>query len=294
MNRFVCFAALAAVAIGPSAAFGYSIKKSNSGQELRWDEECVTYYVHNVVPRTLKQQRVVDVVKAAFSSWQTVKTSRLCLQYGGMTSAPFGFDSEKISDNKNTVSFESDSWEYGDDVLAVTTTIYNKKNFTIVDSDIVFNAVNYTWTTEDSDVKTDLQNAATHEIGHFLGLNHSDHTDATMYGTTIHPNETTKRHLADDDRQGISYLYVADDVPTTTSSTTVSEVKTDAPTEQPGNDPVAPNAESNQPKTNVIAQDSGSAGCTVTAAGQRSGGTLLLFLLLFGVATLSRRRNTAL
>ncbi|MFI5308936.1 MAG: matrixin family metalloprotease, partial [Polyangiales bacterium] len=52
----------------------------------------------------------------------------------------------------------------------------------------------------------DLQNVVTHEAGHFLGLGHSDVPNATMSArATI--GETSKRVLADDDRQGLCSIY---------------------------------------------------------------------------------------
>jgi hypothetical protein len=69
---------------------------------------------------------------------------------------------------------------------------------------------------QDGCVLMDLQNTATHEAGHFIGLNHScsgptsgciaDASDTTMFATaTI--GEISKRSLADDDRSGLCSIY---------------------------------------------------------------------------------------
>ncbi|EEF42266.1 metalloendoproteinase 2-MMP [Ricinus communis] len=51
----------------------------------------------------------------------------------------------------------------------------------------------------------DLESVAVHEIGHLLGLGHSSVEEAIMYPTI--PSRTRKIELANDDIQGIQYLY---------------------------------------------------------------------------------------
>jgi len=53
---------------------------------------------------------------------------------------------------------------------------------------------------------TDLQNVATHEFGHFLGLSHSDHEEATM-SCDAKASDTNKRTLEPDDIAGICASY---------------------------------------------------------------------------------------
>jgi MYXO-CTERM domain-containing protein len=53
----------------------------------------------------------------------------------------------------------------------------------------------------------DVQNTITHELGHVLGLMHSDTSaDLVMYPSAP-PGELTKRTLKDDDRDGLLSLY---------------------------------------------------------------------------------------
>jgi hypothetical protein len=61
---------------------------------------------------------------------------------------------------------------------------------------------------EENDPKLDIQNTLTHEIGHFLGLHHSEIAAATMSNTW--PADTTKRSLEVDDRRGCNFLYTPD------------------------------------------------------------------------------------
>jgi len=62
-----------------------------------------------------------------------------------------------------------------------------------------------------------------HEVGHFLGLDHSTIQIATMFSQAL-PAETKKRDLTQDDRNGYCALYgplsepIATPEPVTTSS----------------------------------------------------------------------------
>ena len=80
----------------------------------------------------------------------------------------------------------------------------------ILDSDILFNGDDFKWSTGHSaGGGHDVQNAATHEIGHFLGISHSVRVpDSTMYpGTSA--GELNKRTLHADDIAAVKELYVA-------------------------------------------------------------------------------------
>ena len=53
---------------------------------------------------------------------------------------------------------------------------------------------------------TDVQATITHEIGHALGIDHSDIPDATMYFEIL-GNAVHQRSLDDDDEKAVSHLY---------------------------------------------------------------------------------------
>ncbi|MEZ4749246.1 MAG: matrixin family metalloprotease [Bdellovibrionota bacterium] len=113
----------------------------------------------------------------------------------------------------NNVIFEASNWPFETSVIAITRNFFisgdSPKAGMILDSDIIFNGVNHSFTVTNETGKFDVQNIMTHEIGHLLGLGHEvtpEDTDATMHAMAI-PLETKKRDLASNDIAGIQSAY---------------------------------------------------------------------------------------
>lgn len=102
------------------------------------------------------------------------------------------------------------------------------------------------WTTStDSEEGTNLFNVAAHEIGHSLGLSHSNVESALMYPWYKEMENGYDYELPDDDKQAIQVLYGAPDyrskwaknpeyhpVPTTTTTTTTTTTRPTRPTQR--------------------------------------------------------------
>jgi hypothetical protein len=88
---------------------------------------------------------------------------------------------------------------------------FDNRSGALLDTDIAFNAVDYPWTIGGPGL--DIQNSATHEVGHACGLGHSAVTEATMFGKT-YAGETIKRTLHDDDLAGLAAIYGSGAPPT--------------------------------------------------------------------------------
>jgi hypothetical protein len=86
-------------------------------------------------------------------------------------------------------------------VVAVTTTQYDPETGRIIEADIILNDT-YSFSNSVFD-KNYLGNAMTHEIGHALGLSHSQLIDATMFFET----RKGQYSLHTDDISGVRYLY---------------------------------------------------------------------------------------
>ncbi len=104
-----------------------------------------------------------------------------------------------------------------DRTIGLTLTTHDEKSGIIYDSDIQLNASAFVFTTGDSGacvpplstadcVGTDVQNTMTHEIGHLLGLDHTQLTTSTMYPRAP-SGETSKRTIDPGSREFICVTY---------------------------------------------------------------------------------------
>jgi len=112
-----------------------------------------------------------------------------------------------------------DCWDHGSAVVALTTSSYIEATGELVDADVELNAATAFPTVVDSPpcspgalstscVANDVQNAMTHELGHFLGLAHAPDPSSTMYANEP-LGETSKRVLDSGSKQFVCDVYPA-------------------------------------------------------------------------------------
>ena len=167
-----------------------------------------------VNPSGLPPSAVLSAITVSAEEWDAGAVSH----WGGVTPNLF-----EVSSVLSTLTYEQLAWtsdkldgrntlvwgDYPTDrVIAVTIVWYDRATKAIVEFDMVFDT-SYAWSVSGEPGKMDLQNIATHELGHGAGL--SDlYQDAayreTMYGYSD-LGETSKRDLYTGDIQGITKLY---------------------------------------------------------------------------------------
>ena len=123
-------------------------------------------------------------------------------------------------DNRNVVMFRNSS---SGSAVATTYTWYSGGER--VDSDIIFwdGAYEFFTGTTGCSMGAYIEDIATHELGHTLGLGHSSQTAATMYATYSYCSQSM-RSLTSDDVAGLRDLY-----PDTGSTNTVPSVSIATP-----------------------------------------------------------------
>ncbi|MEC7233404.1 MAG: matrixin family metalloprotease, partial [Planctomycetota bacterium] len=78
----------------------------------------------------------------------------------------------------------------------------------IIDADVLFNGKNFSFTTKGEFGRFDVQDVATHELGHLLGLDHTGVCGATMY-PYVDTRIILHRSLSLDDQRGMRHMYPA-------------------------------------------------------------------------------------
>ena len=76
----------------------------------------------------------------------------------------------------------------------------------IIDADVLFNGSDFKFTTSSESFSFDVQDVATHELGHLLGLDHSGCAGSTMY-PYVDPSVILHRSLSADEVRGIESAY---------------------------------------------------------------------------------------
>ncbi len=188
------------LALTSSPALAWSILQNGDGAELRWAEMPIPYAINAGNSHGLTTSDVMGAVSGAMSAWNSVDGATIEFSDQGQTPVR-----TVDYDGVNTIYFDTD-WTMDPELMAVTAN-WSYSDGTVVGFDIRINDRDHSWATDGRVDADDLQNMLAHEVGHCLGLDHTDvDSEATMYANAI-PGETAKRTPKDDDVQGAQYLY---------------------------------------------------------------------------------------
>ncbi len=173
---------------------------------VKWKSLPISYVIN---PGDYDETFVTHAISDANNEWDSHTSATLFADYSVVYSATW----EEVPED---VDFENEYFfaPYPeDDVIAVTNYWYTRVGKQIVDYDVMFNTY-YKWKDcsvpgTDCSAAMDLQNIATHETGHGLGLGDiysSACGSVTMFGYSSY-GETSKRDLAQPDMMGLQKLY---------------------------------------------------------------------------------------
>lgn len=157
-----------------------------SGHPLAWPGLCVGFSLQKDGTTNLPMEQVRPVIEDAFVAWSDLDCAK------GKASIAFSeladvschaSEFNKDGANANIVLFQDTKWRFhGEgDTLAKTTVTFDAGSGDILDADLEINFAFNELTVGDDHVVYDLRSIVTHEIGHFIGIDHSDDIDATMY-----------------------------------------------------------------------------------------------------------------
>jgi len=170
--------------------------------KVRWVSFPVSYVINPQNPQNLTQEFIGSAVSTSAETWDAATVRDLMNDnYTFDSSIAYG-----VQNFENAITFGNYPTA---GVIAVTTVWYNPATKAIVEFDMMFDT---DWMWGDATVNLgamDLQNIATHELGHGVGLSDVYETNCslvTMYGYSDY-GETQKRDLAAPDIKGLQTLY---------------------------------------------------------------------------------------
>ena len=210
--------ALACLAAGAPSVLAYGVIVTDQGRVVCWSTPALTYELGTYAPNSVGQAGL-NAIDAGFQAWpqsDASNCSALTFTKTGSTAVttvlPTGADPNGVNE---VIFSKSNAWDQPAGVLGVTVPLYAIDG-RIMESDIAFSPESYylSWTTSTNvDYgEMNIQGVATHEIGHFFGLQHV--LDYYGYGGVDQPtmvpatdDGVAEVSLADDDVRGTCFLY---------------------------------------------------------------------------------------
>ncbi len=192
--------------------------RTSNGTPLKWWTTCIPFHVHEAGTEDEPFSAALAAVRDSFATWESPACGGLNLEYQGLTNDPrAGYQIGGVNINNVLWRESAGQWPHDGDVIAVTTVTFCDKAGgacpfagAIIDADIELNGsgFRFTTTTLPARVAFDIANTVTHEVGHFLGLDHTPVAAATMFASAPR-GELDKRSLHADDIECLCEVYPA-------------------------------------------------------------------------------------
>jgi len=180
----------------------------SNGNPLRWAApSAISITVNATGSDDITDGSHLTACQLAFRAWNdaTGTTATLVENTSGSSRARTDWESDDI----HLIVFdEDDSSGYfpnGTGIVALTPVWFNGSGV-IADADVLFNGADFSFTTSGQSNRFDVQDVATHELGHLLGLDHSGWGGATMY-PYVDPTVVLHRSISADDERGLRDAY---------------------------------------------------------------------------------------
>ena len=205
------------------------------GRPIYWRNACISFSMQRLGTQKLRTISFVEAsrtVAQAFNVWTSAScpggesSSRVSIDVRQLPPVDCGNVETKLDlANQNVIVFRDSVWNHRDpdNVLALTTVSFDKTSGEIRGADLEFNSANIDMrcpsnNNQDESIEAscfdappptgayDFASITTHEVGHFLGMAHSNNPQATM-APQYTGGQYTLRTLTADDIAGICSVY---------------------------------------------------------------------------------------
>jgi len=192
------------------------------GIPLYWPVTCIDYSIQKDASQRVGFDDVTAAAEAGFQSWGNVTCpSGLAptLEFANLgpvecNKHEYNDQSKSFGGNANIIIFRDEGFDQMtmDQQLAITTVTFNVNTGEIYDADIeVDSSKPISTLTPPPALQFDLQSILTHEMGHFLGMAHSNMAcsgpDCPTMDATYRTGSDDFRSLEADDIAGICEIY---------------------------------------------------------------------------------------
>ncbi len=189
---------LVAFQAGGDAARGY-VRMILGGKVLKWNTPTLSWRLNKTAPPGIEDGSHAAALEHAFQAWEDLPGSKVRFNRKADTS------SRNINTSDHILYFDGNNhsgfFPPGGGIVALTPISFDVGTGRILDADILFNSRDFDFATDGSPGRYDLQDVASHEIGHFIGLDHSPLVSSTLW-PFVAPRQWLHRSLSADDAAG--------------------------------------------------------------------------------------------
>lgn len=177
-----------------------------SGAGLRWRSSPIQYRFSSEGTERVDELAARKAVRRAFANWANVECPN-----GARTSLAFQEVADSHGDSDPwTIHFRDAEWTHddGDESLALTNHRYGKHTGFIEFADIEINTATTPFAVSADEAGLDLETVVTHEVGHYIGLAHSNVRGSIMAPRYCQDGEACgTAQLSEDDIAAVCLVY---------------------------------------------------------------------------------------